>query len=301
MSGQPDWFEGIAPPVVDLHLHTTASDGLLSPTELIARVAETSLRIVAITDHDSTAGIDEALAAAVQHPHLTVIPGIELSANTERSEVHLLGLLIDYRDSGLQAALKRFRNARVEATRRSVVKLNQLGIKISWERVRELADGTIGRPHVARAMVEAGYIKTPQQAFDKYLGDDGLARVDRERLSARDGISLVRAAGGVTALAHPRTVHCLEVELAELAAAGLDGIELFAEKYPADVRARYAVLARQHGLVPCGGSDYHAFGTEDELEPGAEDIPGPPLSVPEELRRRAEAVRDGRLVQPSGT
>lgn len=289
MSVSTDWFVGVTPPVVDLHLHTTASDGLLTPSQLIDRVAETSLRLVAVTDHDSTEGVDEATDAAAKYPRLSVVPGIELSTHTAKSEVHLLGLFIDHRDPGLQETLLRFRDARMDAARRSVEKLNELGVEISWARVQELAEGTIGRPHIARAMVEAGYIDTPQQAFVKYLGDDGLARVDRERLSTREGIELVHRVGGATVVAHPRTVEALDEDLAELADAGLDGIEIYAEKYTDEARRQFADLARQHGLVPCGGSDYHAFGTDDELEPGAAGVPGPPMSVPDELMRRAQA------------
>ncbi len=289
MSASTDPFGGATPPVVDLHLHTTASDGLLSPAQLIEKVAETSLRVVAVTDHDSTEGIDEAIEAAGRYPRLSVVAGIELSSHTEKSEVHLLGLYIDHRDLELQETLRRFRVARVDATRRSVEKLNELGVEISWQRVQELAEGTIGRPHIARAMVEAGYIETPQQAFDKYLGDDGLARVERERLSTREAIDLVHRVGGAAVVAHPRTVDALDEDLPVLVEAGLDGIEVFAERYSDEARRRFADLARRYGLVPCGGSDYHAFGTEKELEPGTPHVPGPPMSVPDELMRRIEA------------
>ncbi len=300
MTRLPSWSNGVAPPVVDLHLHTVASDGLLTSSELISRVAQTGLRVVAITDHDSIEGVDEALAAARDYPSLTVIPGIELSTGTERSEVHMLGFFIDYRDPGLAAALTRMREARVDSARRSVAKLNQLGIRISWERVQELAGGAIGRPHIARAMVEAGYIETPQEAFNEYLGDNGLAKVERERLPAREGIAMIHRVGGAAAIAHPRTVDHLEEDLEGLVAAGLDGIEVFAEKYGADERASYAALAERFQLAPCGGSDYHAFGTEGELMPGAADVPGPPPWVPGELERRAEAHRGGSPVSRAG-
>ncbi len=204
----------------------------------------------------------------------------------------MLGLFIDHKGDVLQRKLKSFRDSRRGAARRSVEKLNELGIQISWARVQELAGGAIGRPHIARAMVEAGYIETPQQAFETYLGENGLARVHRDRLGSEEGLRMIHAVGGVAAIAHPRTVAALETDLRDLVALGLDGIEVFAEKYGEDQRERFAHLADMHGLLPCGGSDYHGFGTDDELQPGAADIPGPSMKVVESLRRIARSRGD---------
>ena len=153
---------GQARPQVDLHLHTTASDGRLTPARLIDQVAATGLRVIAITDHDTTEGLGEAFAQAARYPPLRLIPGIELSAESGGSEVHLLGYIIDIEDAEFQAELARMRDSRVDAARRTVEKLATLGVRISWQRVQELANGAVGRPHVARAMMEAGYVKSLQ-------------------------------------------------------------------------------------------------------------------------------------------
>jgi predicted metal-dependent phosphoesterase TrpH len=281
-------------PQVDLHLHTTASDGRLTPSRLVDQVAATSLRIISITDHDTTGGLDEAFAQAARYPHLRLIPGIELSAESNGSEVHLLGYFIDIHDADFQARLTRMREWRVDAARRTVEKLATLGIQISWDRVQELADGVVGRPHVARAMMEAGYIKSMQEAFERYLGDNGIARVPREKLTAVDALELVHALGGAAVLAHPRTVTEVDRVVAELAEAGLDGIEVYAEKYMPDQRAQYHEVARKHGLIECGGSDYHANGNESEVVPGAPGVLGPPLEVPEQLEARGRRQAEGR-------
>lgn len=288
MPREPGIFDGVRPPVADLHLHTTASDGLLSPEQLIERVANTSLRVAAVTDHDSTAGLDRAAAAATRYPHLRLIFGIELSTGVGETEMHMVGLFIDHRSEYLQSTLERFREARKEAARKSVERLGELGVHVSWDRVQELAAGAIGRPHIARAMVEAGYVATPKEAFDKYLGDNGPVRIHRERLSPAQGIELIHRIGGAAILAHPRTVTNLDAHLESMHDAGLDAIEVFAEKYGSEDRERYIAIARRFNLVPSGGSDYHAFGVPDELLPGDPSIPGPSLEAVNELERRAK-------------
>lgn len=279
---RPTW-----PVEVDLHLHTTASDGLLTPTELIQMVAKTTLRVVAVTDHDSTEGIDEALEAAKAFPHLQVVPGIEFGAEIDDSEVHLLGLFIDHHNRTLQDHLERFRRDRVETARRMVEKLATLGVEVSWDRVQELAGGSVGRPHVARAMVEAGHVENVPEAFDRYLGSNGPARVPRPKLPPVDALKLVHASGGVGVVAHPRTVNHLDEMLPSLVAEGLGGIEVFAEKYGAEHQERYRELARQHNLVESGGTDYHGFGNRNEVNPGTS---GPPPDTAQRLYERARAL-----------
>lgn len=281
-------------PEVDLHLHTTASDGRLGPARLIDQVAATALKVVAITDHDTTDGLAEAFERAALHPHLRLIPGIELSAESGDSEVHLLGYFIDVADPELQSLLGRMREARVDAARRTVEKLAMLGVGVEWRRVQELANGAIGRPHIARAMIEAGHVKSMQEAFERYLGDDGVARVPREKLSALDALALVHRVGGAAAIAHPRTVAEIDRVVAELAGAGLDGIEVFAEKYMPDQRAQYRALAKRYGLLECGGSDYHANGNEGEIVPGAPGVLAPQLEVVGQLEARAARAAPGR-------
>ena len=273
--------------VVDLHLHTTASDGALTPTQLIDLVATTGLRVISITDHDTTDGIDEAQEVVSKLPDLTLISGIELGTQDGPSEVHLLGYFINHRDAGLRAALARFREERIVAARQNVDKLRSMGVKITWERVRELAGGTVGRPHIAKAMVEGGYVESVRDAFDKYLGDDGIGRVSRPKLDPVDALGIIHDAGGVGAIAHPRTVKQLGRVAARLADAGLAGIEVYAEKYGPEEQAGYRLIAKQNGLIECGGSDYHAFGYANEVKPG---MFGPPPDTAKLLFERAKAM-----------
>lgn len=270
---RPDW-----PVEVDLHLHTTASDGRLTPTELIEMVLKTTLKVVAVSDHDSTEGVDEAMSAAVD-TELIVIPAIEFGSEIDDSEVHLLGLFINHKSPALQTALIQFRKERVEAAKEMIGKLNALGMDITWERVGELADGAVGRPHIARAMLEKGYISSIAEAFDKYIGNDGPARVPRPKFTPVEALEIVHAAGGIGVVAHPRTVNNLENVLLPLVEAGLAGIEVFAEKYGVEHQRFYSELAARYSLVPCGGTDYHAFGGENEVRPG---MSGPP---PDTARR----------------
>jgi 3',5'-nucleoside bisphosphate phosphatase len=279
---------GVAPPVVDLHLHTTASDGQLTPTELIEQISKTSLKIVAVTDHDSTEGVDEALAAAERHPQLTIIPGIELGTEDGDSEVHLISHFIDPNAPGLQDYLKHLRNGRVEAARGTVEKLAELGIKIEWERVLEIADGAVGRPHIARAMEEAGYVQHAQDAFQRYLGNDGLARVKRPKPTPADGVRFLHSVGATATLAHPQTVKGLRNVLGFLVDEGLDGIEVFAPKYGNSDRERRLEVATRNGLIAVGGSDYHAWGTSEEIVPGDPNTVGPPLEAVDRLQAAAE-------------
>lgn len=276
---RPDW-----PVEVDLHLHTTASDGSLTPTELINLILETDLKTVSITDHDSTEGIDEAMAAAAGS-ELTVIPGIEFGSEVGDSEVHLIGIFIDHNSTPLQATLERFRRQRIEAAQQMVGKLNELGMDITWERVSELAAGSVGRPHIARALLEKGFVSSVREAFDRYIGNDGPARIPRPKFTPVEALEIVHAAGGVGIVAHPRTVNSLEEVLPPLADAGLAGIEVFAEKYGAEHQQRFMDLANKYGLIPGGGTDYHAFGSENEVKPG---MSGPP---PETARLFFEAAK----------
>ena len=289
------WTRGPKPPwpiEVDLHLHTTCSDGVLTPTELVERLATTSLKIVAITDHDSTDGIDETLECAASISDIKIIPGIELGTEEGISDVHVLGYFIDYNDRELQITLKNFREGRVVAARCTVEKLATLGIDVSWKRVQELASGAVGRPHIARAMVERGYVEDVPEAFDRYLGSNGVANIPRKKLSPSDGLEIIHRAGGVGVVAHPRTVQRLGTMVKKMAGDGLAGIEVYAEKYGDRERSRYMSLANRFDLVKCGGSDYHAFGTDNEVIPGSS---GPPEDTPRLLLEKAR-LRHGERV-----
>ena len=272
---------------VDLHLHTTASDGRLSPTELVRLVAGKGLKQVSISDHDTTEGLAEAYRAAREFPDLRIIPGIELSTDVPGYEVHMLGYFIQYEDEEFQKVLRGFRSGRLERGQAMVDKLEELGLHITWERVQEIAgDGSVGRPHIALALVEKGYFKEPKEAFQEYLGRNGLAYAEREKMTPTDGVKLLASVGGVPVLAHPTYLNDMEATIVHLKAAGLVGLEVFYAQYSPETVQELAVLAAKYDLIPCGGSDYHGLGNTGEPLPGTM---GPP---PETVERLEEAARN---------
>ena len=275
--------------LVDLHLHTLASDGRLSPTELVKLAVRQGLNTVAITDHDTTEGLAEAFEAAKDFPGLRIIPGIELSADVPGDEVHVLGYFINPDDSELQSELQRFRAGRVDRAKTMVEKLAQLGIHVEWERVQHFAgDGAVGRPHIAMALVEAGYCQEPKDAFPEYLGRNGLAYVERVKLTPAEAVGMIRRAGGAAVLAHPAYMNDMEAGIANLSGIGLSGMEVHYAKYHDDTIRQLGRIARQYQLIPCGGSDYHGMGNSDECLPGEN---GPPLDSVEKLEAAAEAIQ----------
>ena len=275
--------------VVDLHLHTLASDGRLSPTELVRLAASQGLKTIAVTDHDTTDGLAEAFEAAKGFPGLRIIPGIELSADVPGDEVHVLGYFINPDDADLQAELVRFREGRVDRAKTMVEKLGQLGIHVKWERVQHFAgDGAVGRPHIAMALVEAGYCQEPKDAFPEYLGRNGLAYVERVKLTPAEAVGMIQRAGGAAVLAHPAYMNDMESGIASLSGIGLAGIEVHYAKYREDTIRQLARIARQYELIPCGGSDYHGMGNSDECLPGEN---GPPLETVDRLEEAAGAGR----------
>lgn len=270
---------------VDLHLHTVASDGRLTPTELVRLVAGQELKCVAITDHDTTDGLAEAYEAAKEFPDLRIVPGIELSADIPGDEVHVLGYFIDYENLKFQDQLLQFRDGRVDRAKMMVEKLDALGIHLEWERVQVLAgDGSVGRPHIALAMVEAGYCKEPKDAFPEYLGRNGLAYVERTKLTPEGAVQMIRDVGGVAVLAHPAYMNDMESGVSNLSRCGLTGIEVHYAQYDDDTIRQLARLAREYQLVPCGGSDYHGLGNTGEMLPGSN---GPPMGSVELLEMAA--------------
>ena len=285
---------------VDLHLHTTFSDGRLTPGELVRLCGGRGLRVISISDHDSTEGIVEALEAARNFPDLTVIPGIELSTDIPGSEIHVLGYHVDFHEAEFQTILSRFREGRQERSRRIVEKLGDLGINISWDRVKELSDGgSIGRPHIAQAMVEAGYVQFPREAFDRYLGRNGPAYVERSKLKPEEAVRILTANGALPVMAHPTyavpksegdKVSTLRNTLRGLKAAGLVGMEVYYGSYSPNQVQRLKTLADELGLVPCGGSDYHASGNPEEPEPGTVGPPMATVDALESLKKQQTSV-----------
>ena len=271
----------------DLHIHTTASDGVKTPSEIVEQISTTSLRFFAITDHDTTSGLDEAEAVSERHPNITFLPGIELSAHVDGDEIHLTCHFIDRHNLALQTELDALVEDRATKAAQIVNRLGELGMPLSWDAVIANADGAIGRPHIARAMIAAGYVRTVSEAFDLYLSPGCSAYVSRRKLDGVDALDLVRGAGGVATIAHPRTVRDIEHVLTTLVPHGLIGIEVYAEKYGKDLIHRYSNLADRFGLVKSGGSDYHANQTPNEILPG---MNGPPPGTVRELFRRASEM-----------
>ena len=270
---------------VDLHLHTTVSDGRLTPAQLVPLLAQRGLKVVAITDHDITDGLEPAWQAARAYPQMTILPGVELSTDIPGSEIHILGLGIDYQDARFQAKLEEFRDSRVGRARDMVRRLSELGMPLDWDSVREIAgEGAIGRPHIAQAMGEKGYVGLQKEAFDKYIGRNGPAYVERDKQPPEDAVRLVTQVGGVPILAHPTYIENLDQVLDGLVAAGLKGMEVHYAEYDSKTIAGLADVAARYGLIPCGGSDYHAFGTPGERLPGET---GPPMEVADQIRALA--------------
>jgi len=259
---------------IDLHLHTTASDGRFTPAELVARLAALGLEVIALTDHDTVAGVAAALEAAKAFPKLTVIPGVEINTDVDHGEAHLLGYFIDATDKNLLDSLEKLRDSRETRAKRMVAKLSGLGVDISWQRVQELAgSATIGRPHIAGALLEKGYIGSFSEAFDKYIGRDGPAYVEREKLTQEEAVNLVAGAGGLAVLAHPYTVGEVEPMVKRLKKVGLVGLEAYYKDYSPARVGELVGLARRYGLLATGGSDYHGIDADTEVLPGKVDIP----------------------------
>jgi len=259
---------------VDLHIHSTASDGRLSPEEIVSKSAENGLTIIAIADHDSLDGIVPALVAAKAFPWLKVIPGVELSTDVPSGEVHVLGYFVDYTDHELEASLERMRNSRRERALGIIAKLGNLGMPIDWERVREIAgSGSIGRPHIAQAMLEKGYVASLKEAFTKYISRGGPAYVERGKMTPVRAVELILQANGLPVLAHPFTSRDPETMIIELKAAGLLGIEAYYDGYTVDEINQLVGLADKHGLIATGGSDYHGLDTNNETMIGGVDVP----------------------------
>jgi len=259
---------------VDLHIHSTASDGRLSPADIVRQAAEQGLSVIAITDHDSVDGIAPALVAAKAFPGLKVIPAIELSTDVPQGEVHILGYFIDYTDREFQVILEGLRYSRLKRAQGMIAKLKNLGVHIDWERVREIAGtGSIGRPHIAQAMLEKGYITSIKEAFDRYISRGGPAYVEREKMTPAEAVELILKVNGLPVLAHPFTTNNTETMIAELKAAGLVGIEAYYDGYSADEISRLVSLADKYDLITTGGSDYHGLETVSETMIGGVAVP----------------------------
>lgn len=252
---------------VDLHVHTTASDGMYRPAEIVRRAVEAGLAAIAVTDHDTVGGVDEALEAG-RNMGLEVLTGTEISAEFPSGTMHILGYGFDPHDAGLRDALEQYRRNRDERNPQILAKLAELGVPISYEAVRAKAGGeSVGRPHIAQTLVEAGHVTSVDEAFRLYLARGCPAYVNRRRAAPEEAIRMIHQAGGLAVLAHAsqlkRTMQEVRRITAELADAGLDGIEVYHPDHSADDMRALGVLARQLNLVVTGGTDYHGHVRED--------------------------------------
>jgi len=242
--------------------------------EIVTKAVKLGLEVIAITDHDNVDGITPALIAARSFPQLTVIPGVEINTDVPQGEAHLLGYFIDYNDDNLTSALEKLRNSRYHRAQTMVAKLESLGIVISWPRVQELAgDGTIGRPHIAQALLEKGYISSFNEAFTRFIGRDGPAYAEREKITQEAAVELILTASGLPVLAHPFTAGEVEPIIKRLKKAGLVGVEAYYKGYTAAEVGELVRLARKYDLLLTGGSDYHGLDDRTETILGTVEIP----------------------------
>jgi len=276
---------------VDLHAHTTASDGTLSPRELVSAAARRGVRVLAVTDHDSTDGLRDAFDEAAKHPPLTIVPGLEINCDAPGAagaEVHVLGYYVDHEAGWFQDFLREQRVERVARVHRIAARLAELGMPIDPAEVFAIVkEGSAGRPHVAQVMVQRGYVRSVREAFDRYLHANGPANVPRKRLTPVEAVRIIRRAHGVPVFAHPGLAD-RDALIPELVEAGLMGIEAIYAEHSAAQTAHYKDLCRAHGLVATGGSDYHG---ERSGRTNLLGHPPVPMSVWEELKAAAEKAR----------
>mgnify|MGYP005839035201 CR=1 FL=1 len=252
--------------MIDLHTHTSASDGLLGPARLVERAARQGVRVLAVTDHDTTEGIPEALASAAGFD-IRLIPGIEFSVEYPHGSFHLVGLFVDHENPALLQAVRRLKGIREGRGARIIAELEKAGVNIPLEEVAaEAAGGALGKPHFARVMVRRGYASV-EEVFERYLVNGRPGDVPKEKLSPSEAIHLVLEAGGLPILAHPSSLgmpsfESFEALLDELRDIGLAGVEAYASTHADEEVRRYETLARARGLLVSGGSDFHGEGDE---------------------------------------
>ncbi len=277
--------------MIDLHCHSTFSDGSLTPEQLADEAAKIGLTALALTDHDTTAGLPRFLAAAAGKS-FRAVPGVELSVDCSSGVMHMLGYWMDTANPELVRQMEWIRNGREMRNRTMLEKLNALGFAMTREEVQACAgEDVVGRPHFGQVMIQKGYVKDKNEAFDKWLGDGKPGYADRPRLTAEVAVALIRQAGGVAVLAHPFSLHIGKDEMAslfiQLAAAGLAGVECYYSEHSADLTKEYLVMAKQANLVPTGGSDFHG-----EVSPGIRlGVGFGGLKVPDEALAQLEARR----------
>jgi predicted metal-dependent phosphoesterase TrpH len=279
---------------VDLHLHTTASDGVRTPSEIVNYAKDKGLQAIAITDHDTIEGLDEGLSEG-DRIGFEVIPGVEISAEHSPGSMHLLGYFLDIYHPLLGGKLNYLQKARAERNPKIIENLNRLGVRINYEEVvKASGGGQVGRPHFAQVLMEKGYVRSFQEAFDRFLGKRAPAYVDKIRFKPKEAISFIREAGGVAVLAHPKTLGmsdfiALERIVFELMEAGLKGMEVYYPEHSSLEVAQFKALSARCGLLMTGGTDYHGIEKEN-LDIG---VGRGEMRLPYSLVEGLKAVRAG--------
>lgn len=245
---------------IDMHTHSTASDGTYTPTELMRAAKEAGLSAIALTDHDTFEGLPEARGEAARQG-IELVPGCELSLDFAGLPTHMLALFVDERPGALVSELTRIREARARRNAVMLAKLREVGVHLEHDDVAARAAGVVGRPHIAQAMLAQGAVRSFEEAFQRFLGKDGLAYVPKEKLTPAEAIRAVHADGGLAVLAHPylltQQAHRLEALLTELKGQGLDGVEVYYTEHSDQYTALVARLAEKLSLLASGGSDFH--------------------------------------------
>jgi predicted metal-dependent phosphoesterase TrpH len=282
----------------DLHCHSTVSDGRLSPTDLMDLAYRNGVRVISLTDHDIVDGLPEAIEAVDRRGDMTLIPGIEMSTDVPGNEVHILGHFIDWQRESFRERLASLQESRLGRARKMVDRLAELGKPVEWERVQSFAEGAVGRPHIALALVEAGHVSSVNEAFDLYISRNGPAYVERDRLEPEEVVQLINEVDGLATLAHPRELLAaggLDALLQRLKDAGLTGMEVYYQDYTPDEVDTFRTIADRFGLLPLGGSDYHGLGGPQQREPGNIPLPRESVDALFELARQRGSDRHVRI------
>ncbi|MBI4744448.1 MAG: PHP domain-containing protein [Actinobacteria bacterium] len=257
---------------IDLHLHSTMSDGTFSPAELVSQAEILDLRAIAITDHDSVDGIEIGIEEGKKR-NVEVIPGVELSSDLDGIDIHFLGYFIDYKNSDFVGHLKKLRYMRYERASRMVEELKQIGINVDLVDVLDIAkEGCLGRSHIARAMIKRGYIDSIEEAFEKYIGRQAACYVEKYAYAPKDVIELINNVGGISVLAHPGISDCDEM-ISEFVRFEMKGIEVIHSEHTLEQIEHYTNLANGYNLLITGGSDCHGLSEKREMKMGSVIVP----------------------------
>lgn len=280
--------------IIDLHLHSTASDGTLSPVEVVHQAARAGIQVMALTDHDTLAGVAEAAPTAATLG-ITLLRAVELNTDASGAEVDILAYFWEEPPDWFQSFLAARQDDRIRRAKAIVARVTELGLPISYARVRELAHGIVARPHIAQAMIEQGYVASQQEAYERYIGFGAPAYVERDELDPQTAIAYVQAAGGLAVLGHPGLIGDDDV-VETVIRAGVDGLEAYYAFHSPEETARYLALAQVHDLAVTAGSDAHGPGRKKSRPMG--------VSVPDDLwpsfERRLRAAVERRQPSPPG-